>query len=45
MTDQPSEALDYAQRNHDRFVEELEQFVRIPSISTDPEAKQDMPSG
>jgi acetylornithine deacetylase/succinyl-diaminopimelate desuccinylase-like protein len=42
MTNQPSKALDYAQRNHDRFVEELEQFVRIPSISTDPEAKQDM---
>jgi len=42
MTDQHSKALDYAERNRERFVDELEQFVRIASISTDPEAKQDI---
>ena len=37
-----SAALQYAHNNRDRFLEELEEFVRIPSISTDPAAKADM---
>ncbi len=35
-------ALQYAQENHSRFLDELKDFVRIPSVSTDPGAKKEM---
>jgi acetylornithine deacetylase/succinyl-diaminopimelate desuccinylase-like protein len=35
-------ALDFAQANQVRFVEELKEFIRIPSISTDPAAMPEM---
>jgi acetylornithine deacetylase/succinyl-diaminopimelate desuccinylase-like protein len=35
-------ALEYAARNKDRFLEDLSSFLRIPSISTDPERVSDM---
>jgi acetylornithine deacetylase/succinyl-diaminopimelate desuccinylase-like protein len=35
-------ALDYAGRNTDRFIGELEEFLRIPSISTDSKHKGDV---
>lgn len=31
-------ALEFAQRNQDRILEELKEFIRIPSVSTDPAA-------
>ncbi|MBN1146234.1 MAG: dipeptidase [Anaerolineales bacterium] len=37
-----SSALAYLQDNQARFLEELEEFVSIPSISTDPAAKPDI---
>lgn len=36
------EALEYAHENHERFLKELKDFLAIPSISTDPDHKQDM---
>lgn len=42
MPDLRSEALEYAQSNNSRFLGELEEFVTIPSISTDPEHAGDM---
>jgi acetylornithine deacetylase/succinyl-diaminopimelate desuccinylase-like protein len=42
MTDTPQEALQYARDNQTRFIDELKELVRIPSISTDPEARDDM---
>src|SRR5512143_2389843 len=36
------EALEYAHENHERFLTELKHILTIPSISTDPEHKQDM---
>jgi acetylornithine deacetylase/succinyl-diaminopimelate desuccinylase-like protein len=42
MTDQLTAALAYAQENQHRFLEELMDFVKIPSISTDPLAKVDI---
>ncbi len=35
-------AIDFAQREKDRFVNELKDLLRIPSISTDPEHQQDV---
>jgi acetylornithine deacetylase/succinyl-diaminopimelate desuccinylase-like protein len=35
-------ALEYAARNKDRYLEDLPSFLRIPSISTDPERVSDM---
>lgn len=35
-------ALQYAQENRSRFLDELKQFISIPSISTDPAARPDM---
>lgn len=32
----------YVRQNRDRHLEELKQFLRIPSISTDPERKEDV---
>lgn len=37
MSANRNSALDYAQKNHNRFLEELKTFVRIPSVSTDPQ--------
>lgn len=42
MTTRLDEALQFAHENKDRFLDELKTFVRIPSISTDPQAKPDM---
>jgi len=42
MTDQLTAALAYAQENQGRFLEELIDFVSIPSISTDPLARPDI---
>ena len=42
MSDQRSAALQYAHENRDRFLEELKEFVAIPSISTDPERITDI---
>lgn len=42
MTDPITAAIDYAQANQSRFLDELKQFVSIPSVSTDPAAKPDM---
>ncbi len=40
MTDQKDQAaIDYIEANRDRFLEELKEYLRIPSISTDPEHK------
>ncbi len=36
-----SSAVDFAQKNHPRFLNELKDFLRIPSISTLPEHKDD----
>lgn len=36
------EALQYAEANQKKFLNELSDFIRIPSISTDPEKKADM---
>ncbi|MBT3448529.1 MAG: dipeptidase [Bacteroidetes Order II. Incertae sedis bacterium] len=35
-------ALSYTDANFDRFVEELKDFLRIPSVSTDPNHKDDV---
>lgn len=42
MTDRRSNAIEYAHVNGPRFVEELKDFSRIASISTDPEAVPEM---
>jgi acetylornithine deacetylase/succinyl-diaminopimelate desuccinylase-like protein len=42
MTDACNAALEYAQQNRERFLDELVAFTSIPSISTDPERKPDM---
>jgi acetylornithine deacetylase/succinyl-diaminopimelate desuccinylase-like protein len=46
MTDQPEgalqAALQYAHEHRERFLEELKEFVRLPSVSTDPERKGEM---
>jgi acetylornithine deacetylase/succinyl-diaminopimelate desuccinylase-like protein len=36
------QALQYAKQNHERFLNELKDFLAIPSISTDPEHEADM---
>jgi acetylornithine deacetylase/succinyl-diaminopimelate desuccinylase-like protein len=41
MTDPRQNALDYARQNNARFLEELKEFLAIPSISTDPEHNAD----
>lgn len=38
----PSAAVDYARRNHTRFLDELKALLRIPSVSTLPEHKADV---
>jgi acetylornithine deacetylase/succinyl-diaminopimelate desuccinylase-like protein len=42
MADQREKALQFARENSERFLEELKEIVRIPSISTDDERKPDM---
>jgi acetylornithine deacetylase/succinyl-diaminopimelate desuccinylase-like protein len=42
MSNSPNEALNYAQQNKEQFLEELEKFVQIPSVSTDPDHKSDI---
>jgi acetylornithine deacetylase/succinyl-diaminopimelate desuccinylase-like protein len=42
MADNRTAALQYAQEHHEPFLEDLKTFVRIPSISTDPESKPEM---
>jgi len=34
--------IEYIQDNHDRYIGELNEFLRIPSVSTDPEHKKDV---
>jgi acetylornithine deacetylase/succinyl-diaminopimelate desuccinylase-like protein len=38
----PSAAIDYARKNSTRFLDELKTLLRIPSVSTLPEHKQDV---
>jgi acetylornithine deacetylase/succinyl-diaminopimelate desuccinylase-like protein len=42
MTDHLQAALDYARQHQADFMNGLKEFLAIPSISTDPEAKPDM---
>jgi acetylornithine deacetylase/succinyl-diaminopimelate desuccinylase-like protein len=42
MSDLRKFALDFAKTNNDRFLNELKELLRIPSISTDPNHKEDM---
>lgn len=42
MTDHKSLALEYSHENRDRFLDELIEFGKIPSISTDPDSKDQM---
>ena len=42
MTDPRTAAIQYAHDNHQRFLDELKAFAKIPSISTDPAARPDM---
>jgi acetylornithine deacetylase/succinyl-diaminopimelate desuccinylase-like protein len=42
MTDVRQSALEYAHQNNGRFLEELKDFLAIPSISTSPEYKADV---
>ena len=42
MTSNLDQALAYARNNHPRFLAELVDFVSIPSVSTDPNAKPEM---
>ncbi|MBI4444669.1 MAG: dipeptidase [Acidobacteria bacterium] len=37
-----NEIVRYIEKNSDRYLQELFEFLRIPSISTDPERKQDV---
>ena len=40
--DARQQALTYAHQNHERFLEELKEFLAIPSVSTDPEHVADI---
>ena len=42
MTNQLTAALSYAQEQKDQILDELIEFVSIPSVSTDPEKKMEM---
>src|SRR5262245_21556570 len=42
MNDARQNALEYARQNNARFVDELKEFLAIPSISTSPENNADM---
>lgn len=45
MTDTRNEAIEFAHKNAERYLEELIDYVRIPSVSTLPEHKPDMQVG
>ena len=45
MTDPRQAALDYAHQNNPRFMDELKEFLSIPSISTSPEHNADTQRG
>jgi acetylornithine deacetylase/succinyl-diaminopimelate desuccinylase-like protein len=36
------EVIEYIEQNADRYLEELNEFLKIPSVSTDPECKKDV---
>lgn len=42
MADHRAQALEYAHQNRDNFLNALQELVSIPSVSTDPEHRQDM---
>lgn len=42
MKNSPESAIFYAHEHRARFLEELQDWIRFPSVSTDPEHKQDM---
>jgi len=42
MSDLRMAAVHYAHQNQQRFLEEMEEFLTIPSVSTDPDHKMDM---
>jgi acetylornithine deacetylase/succinyl-diaminopimelate desuccinylase-like protein len=42
MTSSPTSAIQYSQSNQNRFLDEFKEFVSIPSVSTDPTAKDDI---
>ena len=42
MPNQRQAALDFAKSNNDRFLSELKDFLKIPSVSTDPSHNGDM---
>lgn len=42
MPEQVGKALEFVHQNHGGFLEQLKEFVRIPSISTDPEHTGDI---
>ena len=42
MPNQRQAALDFAESNNDRFLSELKDFLKIPSVSTDPSHQGDM---
>ena len=44
MTDNRSASLEFAKQNRQRFLDELEEYLKIPSVSTDPEHKADIES-
>ncbi|MHC1784791.1 MAG: dipeptidase [Anaerolineaceae bacterium] len=44
MTNSPHASLLYLQENRSRFLNDLTDFLRIPSVSTDPAHRQDMHS-
>jgi acetylornithine deacetylase/succinyl-diaminopimelate desuccinylase-like protein len=42
MSDARTNALQYAHEHRDQFLEELQEFLKIPSVSTDPVHQSDM---
>ena len=36
------EVIEYIEQNHERYLEELSEFLKIPSVSTDPRNQQDV---
>jgi len=44
MNDQLSNALSYAHQNHDKTLDILKEFIRKPSISTDPNVEKEVKS-
>jgi acetylornithine deacetylase/succinyl-diaminopimelate desuccinylase-like protein len=44
MSAKPNAALDYAHKNYNRFLDEFNDFLRIPSVAVEPEHKVDIQS-